>query len=107
MLYKSNTNLAIHVPDLGKAKQFYTGVLGFEAFEETEDRLVLDTGSLALYVVKDEDTMPFIPALAVSDLDEARRHLEKSGGQVVRDWTPTRAIYFKDPFGIVWDVIET
>jgi catechol 2,3-dioxygenase-like lactoylglutathione lyase family enzyme len=106
MQYETDTNIAIHVPDLAKARQFYTGVLGFKLLEETKDRLVLATGSLTLFVAKDEVTMPFIPALGVNNLDEARRHLETHNGKIVRDFTPTRSFYFEDPFGIVWDVNE-
>ena len=104
MQYTTDTNLAIHVPDLAKAKQFYNDVLGFYLLEETEDRLVFDTGSLTLFVARDVIIMPFIPALGVKDLDVARQHLETHNGKVVRDFTPTRSFYFEDPFGIVWDV---
>lgn len=104
MQYETDTNLAIHVPDLAKAKAFYTGVLGFKLLEETAERLVLATGSLTLFVVRDEVLMPFIPALRVNDLDKARRHLETHNGKIVRDFAPTRSFYFEDPFGIVWDV---
>jgi catechol 2,3-dioxygenase-like lactoylglutathione lyase family enzyme len=104
MQYETDTNLAIHVPDLGKAKHFYTDILGFQLLEETADRLVFNTGSLTLFVVKDEVIMPFIPALGVKDLDDAKRHLETHDGKIVRDFAPTRSFYFEDPFGIVWDV---
>lgn len=106
MQYETDTNIAIHVPDLAKAKQFYTGVLGFKLLEETENRLVLATGSLTLFVAKDEVTMPFIPALGVSNLDAARHHLEGQDVKILRDFSPTRSFYFEDPFGIVWDVNE-
>ena len=104
MRYETDTNLAIHVQDLAKAKQFYTDVLNFKLLEESEDRLVFDTGSLTLFVVKDKVTMPFIPALGVMKLDNARQHLESHQGKIVRDFAPTRSFYFEDPFGIVWDV---
>ena len=104
MTYETDTNLAIHVPDLEKAKQFYTTVLSFQVLEGSDDRLVLDTGSLTLFVVRDEVTMPFIPALGVQDLETARQHLEAHHGKVVREFAPTRSFYFRDPFGIVWDV---
>ncbi|HSL29498.1 MAG TPA: VOC family protein [Anaerolineales bacterium] len=104
MQYETDTNLAVHVPDLAKAKEFYIGVLGFRLLEETIERLVLATGSRTLFVVWDEVMMPFIPALRVHDLDEARRHLEAHDGKIVRGFAPTRSFYFEDPFGIVWDV---
>jgi catechol 2,3-dioxygenase-like lactoylglutathione lyase family enzyme len=106
MQYETDTNIAIHIPDLAKARQFYTEVLGFTLLEETDERLVLATGSLTLFVAKDDLIMPFIPALGVNDLDEARRHLESCDVKIVRDFAPTRSFYFKDPFGIVWDVNE-
>jgi catechol 2,3-dioxygenase-like lactoylglutathione lyase family enzyme len=107
MQYQTDTNLAIHVPDLAKAKEFYIGVLGFKLLEETENRLVLGTGSLTLFVAREEVIMPFIPALGVNNLDEARRHLKEHNAEIVRDFAPTRSFYFEDPFGIVWDVNET
>lgn len=106
MSYVTDTNLAIHVPDLAIARQFYVDVLGFELVEETEERLVLKTGSLTLFVTRDEVIMPFIPALGVSDLDEARRHLTLNHAKIVREFAPIRSFYFEDPFGIVWDVNE-
>jgi predicted enzyme related to lactoylglutathione lyase len=106
MSYVTDTNLAIHVPDLAAARQFYVDVLGFELVEETEERLVLKTGSLTLFVARDEVIMPFIPALGVSDLDEARSHLISNNAKIVREFAPIRSFYFEDPFGIVWDVNE-
>jgi catechol 2,3-dioxygenase-like lactoylglutathione lyase family enzyme len=106
MQYQTDTNIAIHIPDLAKAKSFYTEVLGFRLLEETNERLVLATGSLTLFVAKDEATMPFIPALGVSNLDEARLHLASHDVKIVRDFAPIRSFYFQDPFGIVWDVNE-
>ena len=104
MRYETDTNLAIHVQDLLRAKQFYTDVLGFQLLEEDEERLVFDTGSLTLFVVKDEVTRPFIPALRVTNLDDARQHLESHSSKILRHFAPTRSFYFEDPFGIVWDV---
>ena len=106
MQYETDTNLAIHVTDLAQAKSFYTTVLGFKLLEENDDRLVFSTGSLTLFVVKDEIIMPFIPALGVNNLDEARRHLESNDGKIVREFEKMRSFYFADPFGIVWDVNE-
>ena len=106
MSYQTDTNIAIHVPDLEIARRFYVDVLGFKLLEETEDRLVLATGSLTLFVAKDTAVMPFIPALGVSDLDEARRHLQANNAKIVREFSPIRSFYFEDPFGIVWDVNE-
>jgi catechol 2,3-dioxygenase-like lactoylglutathione lyase family enzyme len=106
MSYVTDTNLAIHVPDLEKARQFYVDVLGFKLLDESEDRLVFATGSLTLFVARDEIILPFIPALGVDDLDQARRHLQANKVRIVREFAPIRSFYFEDPFGIVWDVNE-
>jgi predicted enzyme related to lactoylglutathione lyase len=106
MQYETDTNLAIHVTDLAQAKSFYTIVLGFNLLEEADDRLVFSTGSLTLFVVQDEIIMPFIPALGVKDLDEARQHLVNNNGKIIREFEENRSFYFADPFGIVWDVNE-
>jgi predicted enzyme related to lactoylglutathione lyase len=105
MSFKSSTNIAIHLPDLQKAREFYESVLEFEVVEETEDHLVLETGSLTLYVVRDTHTMAVIPSLDVPNLDEAIRHVTENGAKVIRDWGSGKSAYFEDPFGLVWDLL--
>jgi len=78
--FRSNCEVAIHVPDLEKAEAFYLGVLGFQLVARRPDQLELDTGALRLYVNRDAQTLhSFIPSLDVPDYDAARRHLEASG----------------------------
>jgi len=104
--FATNTNLAMHVTDLEKAESFYGGVLGFKLLKRTSERLVYDTGEITLYIVKDERTIPFIPALEVEDYDKAKQYLVKKGCKIIKEWPEDRALYFEDPFGIIIDIIE-
>ena len=104
--FHSNTELAAEVPDLAKAEQFYREVLGFKVIERTAEYLAFDTGTLWLYVKQGPATKPVVPSLDVKNFHAAKRHLETAGCKIVRESPETRGLYFEDPFGLVWDVIE-
>jgi catechol 2,3-dioxygenase-like lactoylglutathione lyase family enzyme len=105
--FQSNCEIAIHVPDLARAEAFYAGVLGFRLVAKSADQLEFDTGALRLYVNRDPQTViPYIPSLDVPDYAAARRHLEAAGCKLVSAGTHSGAVYFQDPFGLVFDIIE-
>jgi len=105
--FRTDGNVAIHVPNLERAEAFYAGVLGFRLLSRAPDKLVLDTGALRLYVNLDPATVrPFIPALEVPDYEAAKRCLLPAGCRIVHEWPGGKALYFEDPFGIVLDVVE-
>ena len=104
--FRSNADFAIHVTDLEKARVFYADVLGLKLLEQSENKLVFDTGKFTLYVNSDEECRAFIPAFEVPDFEAAKTYLETHGRPIVREWPEYRALYFKDPFGIVIDIIE-
>lgn len=104
--FAADGNLAIHVTDLDKARAFYGGTLGFRLVEEKPDQIVFHTGVLTLFVNRDDQVRPFIPALAVPSYEAARDELVASGCRILREWPDYRALYFEDPFGIVMDIIE-
>ncbi len=105
--FRTDGNVAIHVPDLDRALSFYGGVLGFPVIERTADLVVFDTGSLRLFVKKDgRKARGFIPALEVQDCRRARRYLKEAGCRIVHDWPGGKAAYFQDPFGLVLDITE-
>ncbi len=105
--FRSDGNVAIHVPDLGKAEAFYGGVLGFRLVNRSAEHLEYDTGALHLWVNRDDAVQGFIPALAVPDYAAAKAHLEAAGCAIVREWPGGKALYFRDPFGLVVDIVET
>lgn len=105
--FRSNTEIAIHVPDLARAEAFYGGVLGFALVERSDDQLTFDTGALRLYVNREPETVrTYIPSLDVPDYAAARAHLEAAGCRTVPVGIDPNAVYFQDPFGLVFDIIE-
>jgi len=104
--FRTNREVAIHVPDLEAARAFYGGTLGFELEGESEGLLVFGTGEIRLFVVADEEAVPAVPALEVRDYEEARRFLRETGCEIVEEWEEARALYLRDPFGLLWDVVE-
>ncbi len=105
--FRSNCEVAIQVPDLGRAEEFYAGVLGFRLVTKNAEYLEFDTGALRLYVNQDADVVrSFIPSLDVSDYAAARAHLEAAGCKPVTAGSGSATTYFQDPFGLVFDIIE-
>jgi catechol 2,3-dioxygenase-like lactoylglutathione lyase family enzyme len=104
--FRSNCEVAIHVPDLDRAEAFYGGILGFDLVSKTPNQLEFDTGRLKLFVNRDpESLISFIPSLDVVDYETARQYLEAAGCTVLPA-TQHGAVYFRDPFGLVFDIIE-
>ena len=105
--FRSNCEIAIHVPDLARAEAFYAGVLGFRLVGRTADQLEFDTGALRLYVNRDADALrTYIPSIDVPDYAAARRHLLAAGCQTVPVGMHAGGVYFRDPFGFVFDIVE-
>lgn len=104
MRFRSNRCVAVHVKSLAKAERFYGHVLGFKLKKKSKDNLEFDTGLLRLYVNRSPKGRSPVPSFSVKSLAKARRLLEGAGCKIVVDWE--RALYFRDPFGFVFDVIE-
>jgi catechol 2,3-dioxygenase-like lactoylglutathione lyase family enzyme len=107
VVFRSNCEIAIHVPDLAKAEAFYGDVLGFRLVAKSADQLEFDTGELRLFVNRDAEALrSYIPSLDVSDYAAARHHLEAAGCKTVSAGSHSGAVYFQDPFGLIFDIIE-
>ncbi len=104
MKFRSNNCVAVHLPDLRKAESFYSGVMGFRLLSKSVTQLEYDTGRFLLYVNKAPKPMSPIPSYTVISAKAAREHLEQNGCEVVAD--RGGSLYFKDPFGMVFDIIE-
>jgi len=104
MKFRSNNCVAVHLPDLRKAEAFYSGVLGFRLLAKTTSQLEYDTGRFLLYINKGTAVHSPIPSFTVISATAAREHLEKNGCEIVED--RGSSLYFKDPFGMIYDVIE-
>ena len=105
--FRSNREVAIHVPDLERAEAFYVGVLGCRVVSRSPDQLDLDTGQLRLYVNRDPSaTLGYIPSFDVADYKAARAHLEAAGCETVPVEGYPGLVYFRDPFGFTFDIVE-
>jgi hypothetical protein len=69
-----------------------------------DEHLVYDTGHLTLYVIPAEEPRPPVLSFTVPDLEEAKAHLARNGAEVIVE--RGSSLWFRDPFGIVHDVIE-
>jgi catechol 2,3-dioxygenase-like lactoylglutathione lyase family enzyme len=105
--FRSNREIAIHVPDLERAEAFYVGVLGCRLISRSPDQLDLDTGQLRLYVNRDPSTtLSYIPSFDVADYAAARARLEAAGCEAVPVEGHPGLVYFRDPYGFTFDIIE-
>jgi catechol 2,3-dioxygenase-like lactoylglutathione lyase family enzyme len=102
--FRSNRDVAFEVRDLAAAEEFYGGVMGFELVERRGKALVFETGHLTLYVKESGDPHPPVLSFRVGDLGEAKEFLVENGCEVTAEWD--RALYFRDPLGVVHDIIE-
>jgi catechol 2,3-dioxygenase-like lactoylglutathione lyase family enzyme len=104
MRFRSNNCVAIHLRSLAQAERFYGDVLGFKLKNKTKDSLEFDTGVLRLYVNRSSKSQPPVPSFSVKSIAKAKRLLKGARCKIVKDWQG--ALYFRDPFGFVFDVIE-
>ncbi len=102
--FRSNLDIAIHVPDLAQAEAFYGDVMGFRLVTRTQDHLEYDTGALRLYINRGDPSTSFVPSLDVTDLEAARLHLVNSGCELIPQ--PNGGLYVRDPLGFVFDIVE-
>ena len=102
--FTSNDCIAIGVKDIEKPKLFYRDIMGFRLVEESDKQLLFDTGLIKFYVDKEEESHSPIPSFIVNDVELTKQNLIENGCKIVREgknW-----FWFKDPFGMVYDIIQ-
>jgi len=104
LTFKSNNCIGIKVNDLNKAENFYGNVMGFKLMEKSGKLISFDTGHFILYVEKNENLQSPVPSFSVDNVSDTKDHLIKNGCEIV--WETHGCFWFKDPFGIVYDVIQ-
>jgi len=106
-VFRSNSEIAVHVSSLEKAEHFYGEVLGFRLVAKTGRQLEFDTGKLRLYVNLDSRPLTsFVPSFDVADREAAREYLEGAGCKPVHISTHPGLYYMRDPFGLLFDLAE-
>jgi catechol 2,3-dioxygenase-like lactoylglutathione lyase family enzyme len=103
-MFRSNNCVAIHLEDITAAENFYSNIMKFRLLTRSEEYLEYDTGHFLLYVNRGLNTQPPIPSFTVKDIQAARRFLSDNGCVILRE--DETSLYFRDPFGITYDVVE-
>jgi catechol-2,3-dioxygenase len=104
MKFRSNNCIAIHLTSLAKAERFYSDVLGFKLRSKTRSSLEYDTGTLMLYLNRSTKAQPPTPSFSVKSVAKAKKLLKGARCQILVD--RGSSLYFRDPFGNIFDVIE-
>jgi len=109
MNFAANNELALHVPDPAAAESFYVDVLGCTVVNRSPDCIALLSGTARLYLLRDpicrHDAV--VPSFDVPDRAAALAQLQAAGCTLVPigPHAPGQH-YVRDPYGIVFDVIE-
>lgn len=103
MNFVSNRDIAVGVKNLETALKFYEDTLGFKPLEVSPMRRVYNTGYFTLYIEEGEPHPP-VPSLTVEKITEAKAYLLEKGCRILIEHE--KSIYFSDPMGNVWDIIE-
>ena len=103
MRFTANRDVAISIENLEKSRKFYEETLGLKLVESGTRRTVYDAGRLTLYIV---EGMPHPPVFSftVESLHAAKRWLLKRNCEIVVE--RENSLYFRNPSGVVFDVIE-
>jgi catechol 2,3-dioxygenase-like lactoylglutathione lyase family enzyme len=107
--FRANNELALHVPDPEAAAAFYVNVLGGTRQSTSADCIEIANGALRLFLLRDpvptHDVV--VPSFDVPDRAEALRGLVAAGCTLIPigPHSPD-GVYVRDPFGVVFDVIE-
>jgi catechol 2,3-dioxygenase-like lactoylglutathione lyase family enzyme len=103
MKFCSNEDIAIGVENLELATNFFEGALGFKPSQSKPGLRVYNTGHFILYV-KEGEAHPPVPSFTVKDLFEAKKHLIENGCTILTE--RKSSLYFRDPTGVKWDIIQ-
>jgi catechol 2,3-dioxygenase-like lactoylglutathione lyase family enzyme len=107
--FVANNELALHVADPAAAEKFYTEVLGCVVFNRAPDCVSLTNGALKLYLLRDPAPThdAVIPSFSVTNRATALTRLQSAGcGLVPIGPHAPGESYVRDPYGIVFDVVE-
>ena len=109
MRFLANNELALHVPDPAAAESFYATVLGCTVTHRTHDCISLSNVALRLYLLRDPAPTHdrVVPSFDVPDREAAIAALKNAGCTLIPigPHAPGES-YVRDPFGVLFDVIE-
>ncbi len=106
MRFRMSPNVAVRTPNLLKAAEFYTSVLGFKDRSDDPDLADLDASPLNLLIIEDREIRGPVMELFVEDLEAARDELLAHGCRVLRWRGKGQDCYMEDPFGVIFNLWE-
>lgn len=107
--FRANNEIALHVPDPAAAAVFYEQVIGGQVVARGADCIEVRSGVLRLFLLR--DPVPthdrVVPSFDVPDRAAALTRLQAAGCTLVPigPHAPD-GFYVRDPFGVVFDVLE-
>ena len=103
MANRFGADILIQAPDPKNAAFFYVQQLGFQITGETPNMISLHGEHINLFIELGPALGPVLE-VTVANVEEARRRLEKSGCEVVKDEPDFPRCYVKDPFGLIYNL---
>jgi catechol 2,3-dioxygenase-like lactoylglutathione lyase family enzyme len=97
------TDILIQAPDPKSAAAFYVQTLGFEITGEDSNMMSLHGPHINLFIERGPVLGPVLE-VTVDNVAEARLRLLQSGCEVIKDEPDVPRCYFKDPFGLIYNV---
>jgi len=104
-MFRSNDCVAIYLRDITAAENFYTNVMKFQLLARSDTHLEYDTGQFRLCVNRDLKPAAPVPNFTVENILTAKRSLLENGCIILRE--DTTSLYFRDSFGIAYDLIQS
>jgi catechol 2,3-dioxygenase-like lactoylglutathione lyase family enzyme len=106
---RGNNELALHVADPQSAASFYSDVLGCTLVGSDPDCVELVSGALRLFLLRDPAPTheAVVPSFDVADRAAALVELQAAGCTLepIGPHSPDGS-YVRDPFGVLFDVVE-
>lgn len=103
MKFVSNRDVAVGVENLTDAIKFFEDTLGFKPTKIEKGLRVYDTMQFTFYI-KEGDIHPPILSFTVEDLNNAKEYLINNRCNILVE--RENSLYFRDPTGQIWDIIE-
>jgi predicted enzyme related to lactoylglutathione lyase len=105
-MFRMSPNIAVRHQDYAAAVEFYSRVLGLKNRSSDPDLADFDADPINLFVIEDDEFSGPVLELFVTDLEEARDVLVKSGCKVLRWRGKGQDCYIQDPFGVRFNLWE-
>jgi catechol 2,3-dioxygenase-like lactoylglutathione lyase family enzyme len=101
--FQSSRDVIIRTKSFAEAAKFYGSVLGLPVTQHSETLMSFETGSFCLYVEKGKKHGPVFEFL-VPNVQAAKRKLIGAGCTLLEENLSVPRCYFRDPYGVVFNI---